>query len=70
MHPFMPFITEELWQRLPRQKGGAPTIMLAPYPEYDTGLDFHVDALNYELGLRCVSVMTVLFTVKAVDVNY
>jgi valyl-tRNA synthetase len=41
LHPFMPYITEELWQRLPRQsdglhqayKGSSPTIMLAAYPE-------------------------------------
>jgi len=32
LHPFMPFITEEIWQALPGTKGGA-TIMLAPYPE-------------------------------------
>jgi len=37
LHPFMPFVTEELWQRLPRLPGltdGPPpvTIMLAPYP--------------------------------------
>ena len=29
LHPFMPFITEELWQRLPHQ---GESIMLAPYP--------------------------------------
>jgi valyl-tRNA synthetase len=29
LHPFMPFITEELWQRLPHD---GDTIMLAPYP--------------------------------------
>ena len=32
LHPFMPFITEELWQRLPRPAGGPPSIMVAPYP--------------------------------------
>ncbi len=35
LHPFMPFVTEELWQRLPRLPGvteGIQTIMLAPYP--------------------------------------
>ncbi|KAB0669390.1 valine--tRNA ligase [Oryzomonas sagensis] len=31
LHPFMPFITEEIWQALPGTKGA--TIMLAPYPE-------------------------------------
>jgi valyl-tRNA synthetase len=42
LHPFMPYITEELWQRLPGAHerllhpaygGAAPTIMLAAYPE-------------------------------------
>ena len=36
LHPFMPFVTEELWQQLKRElpeDGEAPeTIMLAPYP--------------------------------------
>jgi valyl-tRNA synthetase len=29
LHPFMPFITEEIWQKLP---GAAGSIMVAPYP--------------------------------------
>lgn len=34
LHPFMPFVTEELWQRLPRRLGqqATPSIMLADYP--------------------------------------
>jgi valyl-tRNA synthetase len=33
LHPFMPFVTEELWQRLPRRATGDPSsIMLASYP--------------------------------------
>jgi valyl-tRNA synthetase len=32
LHPFMPFLTEELWHRLP-QKTGARSIALAPFPE-------------------------------------
>lgn len=39
LHPMMPFITEELWQRLPGRGtlGGdeTPTIMLAKYPEFN-----------------------------------
>lgn len=35
LHPFMPFVTEELWQRLPRRPGDLmPSIMLAKYPIY------------------------------------
>jgi len=30
LHPFMPFITEELWQRLPNKKG--ESIMVSPWP--------------------------------------
>ncbi|HET7874022.1 MAG TPA: class I tRNA ligase family protein, partial [Methylomirabilota bacterium] len=30
LHPFMPFITEEIWQRLPHQ---GESIMTAPYPK-------------------------------------
>ena len=32
--PFMPFLTEELWQRLPRRQGGeeTPSICVARYP--------------------------------------
>jgi valyl-tRNA synthetase len=32
LHPFMPFITEELWHQLP-QKAGAKSIALSTYPE-------------------------------------
>jgi valyl-tRNA synthetase len=40
LHPFMPYITEELWQRLPGDKqlhaayaGAGPTVMLTAFPE-------------------------------------
>jgi valyl-tRNA synthetase len=32
LHPFMPFVTEELWQALPGEKVGE-SIMVAPFPE-------------------------------------
>ncbi len=32
LHPFMPFLTEELWHQLP-QKSGAKSIALSTYPE-------------------------------------
>ena len=40
LHPFMPYITEELWQRLPGEKqlhaaytGAEPTVMLTAFPK-------------------------------------
>ncbi len=34
LHPFTPFITEELWNKLPNKKG--ESIMVADYPEFKT----------------------------------
>lgn len=39
LHPFMPFVTEEIWQHLPAEKG--ETIMLATWP---TAMSMGVDA--------------------------
>lgn len=36
LHPFMPFITEEIWQKLPHQ---GETIVLASYPKAEGNLD-------------------------------
>ena len=55
LHPFMPFITEEIWQKLPHS---GETIMLAPWPIYDPALEFP-DAHD-----RMVTVMEVTRTVR------
>ena len=34
LHPAMPFLTEELWQRLEAQGERPKSIALAPYPQY------------------------------------
>ena len=50
MHPFMPFITEEMWQRLPRRPDDTTrSIMLAQYPVYDAELDDPASEEAYEL---------------------
>jgi valyl-tRNA synthetase len=32
LHPFMPFLTEELWQQLPKAEGAPQSIMITLYP--------------------------------------
>ena len=37
LHPFMPFITEEIWQHLPHE---GESIMISSWPEYDNKINF------------------------------
>ncbi|MEJ6705723.1 MAG: valine--tRNA ligase [Pseudomonadales bacterium] len=45
-HPFLPFMTEEIWQQIPAGvRDSGATIMLQPFPEQDTSLiDVEVEA--------------------------
>ncbi|KAK9473784.1 tRNA synthetases class I-domain-containing protein [Dipodascopsis tothii] len=55
IHPFMPFITEELWQRIPRRpQEPSPTIVRARYPEYQPELDNAGAEASYELVFSVV----------------
>ncbi len=52
LHPFMPFITEEIWQTLPHD---GETIMLSQFPEYDENLDFSADEESFEAVVKLIS---------------
>jgi valyl-tRNA synthetase len=60
MHPFMPFITEEIWQKVPHE---GPTIALAPFPQPaaisndDLGLEGIMDEI--------ISVITAIRTMRS-----
>ncbi|MDF2566748.1 MAG: valS [Oscillospiraceae bacterium] len=45
LHPFMPFITEEIWHALPT---GDISIMISAWPEYDKNLDFGEESREFE----------------------
>ncbi|CCE63030.1 hypothetical protein TPHA_0D03970 [Tetrapisispora phaffii CBS 4417] len=52
IHPFMPFISEEMWQRLPkRATEKAESIVKASYPLYKAEYDDVASAAAYELVL-------------------
>ena len=56
LHPFMPFITEEIWQALPHS---GDYLMLQDWPKYDPALSFPEDAAAME------KIMDVIKAVRA-----
>jgi valyl-tRNA synthetase len=54
LHPFMPFITEEIWQAIPHE---GDALMVQDYPVFSEALSFPVDAQRFE---------TVMDAIKAV----
>ncbi|CAH7666573.1 valyl-tRNA synthetase [Phakopsora pachyrhizi] len=55
LHPFMPFVTEELWQRLPRRPQDTnPTICKASFPIYSSKLDFPKESRDFEVVFAAV----------------
>lgn len=54
IHPFMPYITEEMWQRMPRRPNDSTkSVMLAKYPTYNPALDDPESETAYEIVLEC-----------------
>ena len=48
LHPFMPFITEEIFASLPTLAGDAESIMISTYPTYNEALSFAAEAAEME----------------------
>ena len=51
LHPFMPFITEEIFGYLPT---GEDTIMLSAWPKYDASLNFKDDEKRMQLVMDAI----------------
>ena len=45
LHPFMPFITEEIWQAIPHD---AESIMVSRWPEYKEELNFATESVEFQ----------------------
>ena len=48
LHPYMPFITEEIFASLPTLEGDAESIMISQYPTYDEALSYPTEAAEME----------------------
>ena len=51
LHPFMPFITEEIWQALPHE---GHALMMQSYPEYSEKLNFPEDEANFGMVMDAI----------------
>ena len=51
LHPFMPFITEEIWQTLPHD---GESIMISSWPEYDPAHSFEAEEAEMERIMTAV----------------
>ncbi len=51
LHPFMPFITEEIWQTIPHE---GESIMISAWPEFDEALSFASEETEMERIMTAV----------------
>ena len=51
LHPFMPFITEEIWQALPHE---GEALMIQDYPAFREELSFPEDAQRFETVMEAI----------------
>ena len=51
LHPYMPFITEEIYQAIPHSDD---SIMISKYPEYDAKLDFSEAEESIDRMIGCI----------------
>ncbi|KAF8308576.1 hypothetical protein DL93DRAFT_2171021 [Clavulina sp. PMI_390] len=65
LHPFMPFVTEELWQRLPRRpQDSTPSIMVSSFPVNNP--EYHYPDAEREFD----TVFATLRTIRSLAASY
>ena len=55
LHPYMPFITEELWQKVPRPTSRPASIAMAPYPTAADGRADELGEAHMETLMKVIS---------------
>ena len=70
MHPFMPFVTEELWQRMPNRSmlTDVPSIMIGEHKGHPGGPYYPLNLINF-LPYQCYHTIA-LGTLLNVIFNY
>lgn len=64
LHPFMPFVTEEIWQKLPREHSGdGESIMIQPWPHVQKQM---ISAQTEEKMQRLIEVVTAIRNMRSV----
>jgi len=66
LHPFMPFVTEELWQRIPRRDSDPESIMIAKYPTVDLVQDW----LNPQVEQEFELVQQITYRLRSIRASY
>ncbi len=51
LHPFMPFITEEIWQALPHE---GEALMIQSYPKFEQSLAYPEDEVAFEIVMDAI----------------
>ena len=51
LHPFMPYITEEIWDHLPNTD---EKLIVAQWPEFDESLDYEKEVKAMEFTMECI----------------
>ena len=64
LHPFMPFLTEELWSKLPREPSDAEHVMVNPYPVQDG------KSINANVEMAIGTVIDVISSIRVVRSMY
>ncbi len=64
LHPFIPFITEELWSKLPEGLKETPHIMISPYPVFSEKFLFEKEELVSE------KIKEIVVAVRAIKSEY